>query len=309
MGESSKFQKNWTLEIHILKLAGSLQKWIISSLNDCVKIWKHIKKAIIICLIQHFEKVSLKILYSGLILKTFTHADVISTKISWACSKGEHFLFIQENIHCLGLLFSPFQVFKVAFFRIVCLNLAQRNLHLIFKTMTVFLVNIICYLFLSTPNYQYHKLLIFEYPKLSISYVTYIWVPQTITHMFGLGRFVKGSVQQVGVLEIVTYIRFFLQGSRWNVFPIIHISHFLQYGRYWHEQLFLPTVKPVLCSHSKIDKTKILMINVSSMKVESIAECSPWSILQYFWPALSNNLSWKPILVFFLSGRLRQVLL
>ena len=33
------------------------------------------------------------------------------------------------------------------------------------------------------------------------------------------------------------------------------------------------------------------------------------SILQYFWPALSDNLSWKPIFVFFLSGRLRQVLL
>ena len=45
------------------------------------------------------------------------------------------------------------------------------------------------------------------------------------------------------------------------------------------------------------------------MKVKSIAECSPWSILQYFWPALSDNRSWKPILVFFLSGRLRQVLL
>ena len=44
------------------------------------------------------------------------------------------------------------------------------------------------------------------------------------------------------------------------------------------------------------------------MKVESIAECS-WSILQYFWPVLSHNRSWKQILDFFLSGRLRQVLL
>ena len=25
------------------------------------------------------------------------------------------------------------------------------------------------------------------------------------------------------------------------------------------------------------------------MKVKSIAECSPWSILQYFWPALRDN--------------------
>ena len=32
----------------------------------------------------------------------------------------------------------------------------------------------------------------------------------------------------------------------------------------------------------KIDKTKILMTNGSLMKVKSIAECSPWSILQYF---------------------------
>ena len=42
------------------------------------------------------------------------------------------------------------------------------------------------------------------------------------------------------------------------------------------------TVKPVLSGHLKTDKTKILMENGSLMKVESIAECSRWSILQYF---------------------------
>ena len=42
------------------------------------------------------------------------------------------------------------------------------------------------------------------------------------------------------------------------------------------------TVKPVLSGHSKIGKTKVLKTNGSLMKVESIAECSPWSILQYF---------------------------
>ena len=42
------------------------------------------------------------------------------------------------------------------------------------------------------------------------------------------------------------------------------------------------TVKPVLSGHSKIDKTKILKTNSSLMKVKSIAECSPWSILHYF---------------------------
>ena len=41
------------------------------------------------------------------------------------------------------------------------------------------------------------------------------------------------------------------------------------------------TVKPVLSDHSNIDKTKVLMTNGSLMKVESIAECSLWSILQY----------------------------
>ena len=86
--------------------------------------------------------------------------------------------------------------------------------------------------------------------------------------------------------------------------------------KYWHGQLSLDklkinwrmenqsqntefrnnyTVKPVLSGHSKIDKTKILMKNGSLMKVKSIAECSHWSILQYFWPSLSDNRSWKPV--------------
>ena len=60
------------------------------------------------------------------------------------------------------------------------------------------------------------------------------------------------------------------------------------------------TVKPVLSGLSKIDKTQILMTNGSLMKVESIAECSHWSILQYFWPALSDNLSENPIFRLFL---------
>ena len=51
------------------------------------------------------------------------------------------------------------------------------------------------------------------------------------------------------------------------------------------------------------------MTNGSLMKVETIAECSPWSILQYFWPALSDNYSWKPICGLFKSGSFTQVLL
>ena len=38
------------------------------------------------------------------------------------------------------------------------------------------------------------------------------------------------------------------------------------------------TVKPVQNGQSKIDKTKILMTNGSLIKVESIAECSPWDL-------------------------------
>ena len=42
------------------------------------------------------------------------------------------------------------------------------------------------------------------------------------------------------------------------------------------------------------------------MKVKSSAECS---ILQYFWPALSDNWSWKTILGLFESGSFTEVLL
>ena len=54
---------------------------------------------------------------------------------------------------------------------------------------------------------------------------------------------------------------------------------------------------------------KILMTNGSLKKVESIAECSKGSVLQYFWPALSDNLSWKPIFCLLECGRFTQVLL
>ena len=53
------------------------------------------------------------------------------------------------------------------------------------------------------------------------------------------------------------------------------------------------TVEHVWSGHLKIDITKVLMDNGSLMKVEKIAECSTWSILQFFWPALSDNRHWK----------------
>ena len=54
-----------------------------------------------------------------------------------------------------------------------------------------------------------------------------------------------------------------------------------------------------LSGPSNIDKAKVLKTDgiCSLMQVESIAECS-WSILQYFWLALSDNRSWKQIIVF-----------
>ena len=72
---------------------------------------------------------------------------------------------------------------------------------------------------------------------------------------------------------------------------------------------FCCTVNPVLSGHSKKAKTKILMTNGSLLQVQSIAECSKGSILQYPWPALSNNRFWKTIFGLFESGRFTQVLL
>ena len=45
------------------------------------------------------------------------------------------------------------------------------------------------------------------------------------------------------------------------------------------------------------------------MQVKSIAECSKGSILQYFRPSLSYQLSFRPLFCLFLSGRFTQVLL
>ena len=58
-------------------------------------------------------------------------------------------------------------------------------------------------------------------------------------------------------------------------------TYIISYAGHFSVEIY-STVKPVLSGHSKIDKTNILMTNGSLMMVESIAECSPWSILQYF---------------------------
>ena len=61
----------------------------------------------------------------------------------------------------------------------------------------------------------------------------------------------------------------------WNIIRFFKLN-------FEEEKVKRSTVKPVLSGHSKIDKTKILMTNGRLMKVESIAECSRWSILKYF---------------------------
>ena len=69
------------------------------------------------------------------------------------------------------------------------------------------------------------------------------------------------------------------------------------------------TVKPVFSGHLKIDKTKVLKANDSLMKVESTAECSLGAFCNTFDLHLAIIGLENQFLVFFLSGRLRQVLL
>ena len=68
-------------------------------------------------------------------------------------------------------------------------------------------------------------------------------------------------------------------------------------------------VKPVTGGHSKTDKTKIIMTNSSLMKVESFAECSLGAFCNTFDLHLAIIGLKKQFLVFYLSGRLRQILL
>ena len=52
-----------------------------------------------------------------------------------------------------------------------------------------------------------------------------------------------------------------------------HSSFFIAFDNTL-ERKWISTVKPVLCNHSKLDKTKVFKTNVSLMKVEGMAECS-----------------------------------
>ena len=67
------------------------------------------------------------------------------------------------------------------------------------------------------------------------------------------------------------------------------------------------SVKPVLNSHSKKDQKLVFRTDYSLMQVKSIAECSKRAF--FIRPALSYNLSLRPLFCLFLSGHLKQVLL
>ena len=97
MGENSKFPKSWTLENQNLKLAVCLQIIKNSKFNgqipfDKLKVnqnWRN----------QHFEadflwKVSLKILNSRIILKTFTHDKVISYLFLYQRFNHHHYNYL-----------------------------------------------------------------------------------------------------------------------------------------------------------------------------------------------------------------------
>ena len=66
---------------------------------------------------------------------------------------------------------------------------------------------------------------------------------------------------------------------------------------------FVNYVKPVLSSHSKRRPKFVFKTDSHLMQVESIAECSKGSILQYIRPSLRYHLSIRPLFCLFLSGR------
>ena len=58
------------------------------------------------------------------------------------------------------------------------------------------------------------------------------------------------------------------------------------------------TVKPVLSGHSQKHQKWVFKTNYCLMQVKSIAECSPWIILQYFRPTLGLPHGFKTFVLF-----------
>ena len=68
-------------------------------------------------------------------------------------------------------------------------------------------------------------------------------------------------------------------------------------------------VRPVLKGHTKRRPKLSFKNNYCSMQIKSIAECSPWSILQYLQASLSYHLPLRSMFCLILSARFKQVLL
>ena len=64
--------------------------------------------------------------------------------------------------------------------------------------------------------------------------------------------------------------------------------------------LYLPEVATQKKSPKKVLKTNNQLMQVKYCRM------LPWSILQYFWPALSYHMAFRPLFCLFLSGRLRR---
>ena len=74
--------------------------------------------------------------------------------------------------------------------------------------------------------------------------------------------------------------------------------------------IFNRLIQQNLCKKATLKKDKkVFKMDYLLMQVESIAECSKGSILQYFRPSLSYQLSLRPLLCLSFSGRFTQVLL
>ena len=122
-----------------------------------------------------------------------------------------------------------------------------------------------------------------EYAALSLSSFILLFFPYVFRKM-------ENTIEKIGApsalccksvivftITIKCYVYDYLVPGM-NVIEFIHIYHCAVKSK----KQITNTIKPVLSGHSKNDKTKILMKNRNLMKVISIAECSPWGILQYF---------------------------
>ena len=71
----------------------------------------------------------------------------------------------------------------------------------------------------------------------------------------------------------------------------------------WYLIVSLPDLCRLSYFNSKKDQKLVSKTNYHLMQVKSIAECSKGSILQFFQPLLSYQLSIRPLFCLFLSGR------